>query len=177
MNLLERLPPSYRAGPEMAEIQRVAGLFIERLRADAELWKAQLNIETATVGLAEWEKALGIQTDLTLSLDWRRSKIKAKLQGTAVSKPSVIAAIVARFTGGDVHIEEDAPNYTVKIVVDGVLNPPASMATMRHSVAEIKPAHLAHEYTLTYQSGLNEVRSACIVRQAKKFTFEVGETI
>lgn len=171
MNLLERLPPSYRSGPEMAEIQRVAGLFIERLWADVEFWKAQLNIETATVGLVDWEKALGIQTDLTLSLDWRRSKIKAKLQGTEVSKPSVIAAIVARFTGGDVHVVEDAPNYILKMVVDGVLNPPDSMAAMRHSVAEIKPAHLVQEYAFNYQNGAQYAASAMPVQQCKTYCF------
>lgn len=176
MNLLERLPPSYRAGPEMAEIQRVAGLFIERLWADVAFWKAQLNIETATVGLVDWEKALGIQTDLTLSLDWRRSKIKAKLQGSGVSKPSVIAAIVARFTGGDVHVEEDAPNYLLKIVVDGVLNPPESMAAMRHSVTEIKPAHLDHEYALNYQSGEQIVGVAMLMRKRTKYTFRLEAT-
>lgn len=173
MNLLERLPPSYRAGPEMAEIQRVAGLFIDRLWADVEFWKAQLNIETATVGLVDWEKVLGIQTDLTLSLDWRRSKIKAKLQGTEVSKPSVIAAIVARFTGGDVHVEEDAPNYLLKIVVDGVLNPPESMAAMRHSAAEIKPAHLAQEYLFRYQSGAQIVACAMLAQARKTYHFGV----
>lgn len=176
MNLLERLPPSYRAGPEMAEIQRVAGLFIDRLWADLEDWKAQLNVETATWGLVDWEKALGIQTDLTLSLDWQRSKIKAKLQGAGVSKPSVIAAIVARFTGGDVHVEEDAPNYMLRIVVDGVLNPPESMAAMRHSVTEIKPAHLDHEYALNYQSGEQIVGVAMLMRKRTKYTFRLEAT-
>lgn len=171
MNLLERIPPSYRAGPEMAEIQRVAGLFVDRLWADVELWQAQLSVETATVGLEVWERAVGIQPDLTLSLDWRRSKIKAKLQGTEVSKPSVIAAIVARFTGGDVQVVEDAPNYLLKLVVDGVLNPPENMAALRHSVAEIKPAHLAHEYALSYQSGLAKSACAMVVRQVKGYRF------
>lgn len=176
MNLLERLPPSYRAGPEMAEIQRVAGLFIDRLWADVAFWKAQLNIETATVGLVVWEKALGIQTDLTLSLDWRRSKIKAKLQGVGVSKPSVIAAIVARFTGGNVHVEERTAEYLLKIVVDGVLNPPENMAAMRHSVAEIKPAHLDHEYALNYQSGEQVVGIAMLMRKRTKYTFRLEAT-
>lgn len=176
MNLLARLPPSYQAGPEMAGIQRVAGLFVQRLWDDLEDWKAQLDVETATWGLVDWEKALGIQTDLALSLDWRRSKIKAKLQGTEVSKPSVIAAIVARFTGGDVHVEEDAPNYNLKIVVDGVLNPPENMSAMRHSVAEIKPAHLAHEYALNYQSGAQTVGVAMLMRKRVKYKFGLEAT-
>lgn len=173
MNLLESIPPSYRAGPEMAEIQRVAGLFIDRLWADFEFWKAQLSIETATVGLVVWEQAVGIQPDLTLSLDWRRSKVKAKLQGTEVSKPSVIAAIVARFTGGDVQVVEDAPNYLLKLVVDGVLNPPENMAALRHSVAEIKPAHLAHEYAFSYQSGAQYPVCAMPVQAVKTYQFAV----
>lgn len=177
MNFLERIPPSYRAGPEMAEIQRVIGLFIDRLWADVEFWRAQLNIETATVGLVVWERACGIQTDLALSLDWRRSKIKAKLQGTEVSKPSVIASIVARFTGGDVHVEEDAPGYTFTVVVDGVLNPPEDMATMRHSVAEIKPAHLAQEYSFNYQNGVQVVTCAMPVQMQKTYHFGVEVSV
>lgn len=171
MNLLERLPPSFQAGPEMAEIQRVLGVFIKRLWDDLEVWKAQFDIETATIGLPLYEQIHGILTDLTLSLDWRRSKIKAKRQGLGVSTPAMIASIVARFTGGDAHVEELPADYIIKVVVDGVLNPPEDMDVMRHSVAEIKPAHLAHEYAINYQSGQQPAGCAMLLQQAKRYQF------
>lgn len=175
MNLLSMLPPSYQAGPEMAEIQRVIGAFVDRLMADLERLKAQLDIETATTGLVGWERAVGIQTDLTQSLDWRRSKIKAKLQGLSVTTPAVIAAIVSRFTGGDAYVEEYPSQYLIKVVAEGLLNPPENMSSLRHAVAEVKPAHLAHEYVLSYQTGALPVGCAVVMQVAENYNFEVGD--
>lgn len=165
MNLLETISPSWRKTPELAEILRVGGIFAGRLAADFAQFVAQLSVDTATVGMEGWERALGIQTDLSLSLDWRRRKVKAKLQGLGVTTPEVICSIVEGFTGGTAHVEEYPAEYKFRVVVDGVLNQPENMDVMRHSVAEIKPAHLAHEYALRYQSGRLPVRCAMAAQQ------------
>lgn len=165
MNLLETISPSWRRTPELVEILRVAGVFADRLAADLARFTAQLSVDTATAGLEDWERALGIQTDLSLSLDWRRSKVKAKLQGLGVTTPKTICSIVERFTGGTAHVEEYPDEYRFRVVVDGVLNQPENMDVMRQSVAEVKPAHLDHEYALRYQSGWAPVRCALAAQQ------------
>lgn len=173
MNLLGMVPPSWRKSPELAEIQRVVGLEVDQLWEAVEFVRAQLCIETATVGLAGWERTVGIKTDLSLSLDLRRSRVKAKLQGLGVTTPEVIRTIVERFTGGVARVEEHPREYWFKVIVDGVLNPPEDMAAMRHSVAEVKPAHLGHEYALQYQSGRLSVGCAMAVQQVRHYHYSM----
>lgn len=167
------LAPSWRGCPELMEIQRVAGLALARLERDVQLWKDQLRIETATVGLVGWERAVGIQTDLSLSLDVRRAKVKAKLQGLGVTTAEVICAIVERFTGGAATLQEGVAKHTFRVTVEGVLDPPENMAAMLHSVAEVKPAHLAHQYAFSYQSGRLPVGCGMVVQQVKHYHFEM----
>ena len=171
MNLMTMIPPSWQKSPELAEIQRVAGKLCGELEDALDFVWAQLDIERATVGLVFWERTVGIKTDLSLSLDLRRSKVKAKLQGLGVTTPEVIRAIVERFTGGAARVEEHPSEYWFRVIIEGLLNPPESMAEMRASIAEIKPAHLDHEYTLRYQSGQLPVGVIMAVQQVRHYHF------
>lgn len=171
MRLLDMISPSWHNSAELAEILRVEGLLIERLQAARDLLIAQLRIETATIGLPAWERALGIPTDVTLSLGLRRSKCKAKLQGLGITTAEVLCAIVQRFTGGVATLQEGVAKHTSRITVEGVLNPPEDMAAMRHSVVEVKPAHLAIEYALRYQSGRLPIGCGMAVQEVKRYHF------
>lgn len=171
------LAPSWRGDPALREIQRVNGLALDRLDEDVRVWLDQFRIETATAGLAMWERAVGIETDLTLSLDWRRAKVKAKLQGLGVTTDKVICAIVERFTGGVATLQEGVDKHTFRVTVDGVINQPENMEVMRHSVTEVKPAHLAHEYALRYQSGRLAVGCGMAVQEVKQYHYSLeGKT-
>lgn len=174
MNLMSMVPLSWRKSPELAEIQRVVALELKRARDARDFVLAQLRVETATVGLVGWERAVGITTDLSLSLDLRRSKVKAKLQGLGVTTPEVIQTIVERFTGGDASLEEHPSEYWFKVVVDGVLNPPEDMDAMRHSVTEVKPAHLDHEYELQYQSGRLSAGCGMAVQEVRHYHYKIN---
>lgn len=165
------LAPSWRGCPELMEIQRVAGLSMDELNQDVQFWLDQFCIDTATVGLPGWERAVGIKTDLTLSLDTRRAKVKAKLLGLGVTTAEVICAIVERFTGGVATLQEWVDDYTFRVTVEGVLNQPESLDAMRHSVAEVKPAHLAHEYALSYQSGRLPIGCGMAMQMVKHYHF------
>lgn len=176
MNLLKMLPPTYQAGPEMAEIQRVAGIFLERAREDMmDLW-AQFNIDTATWGLQLfWEAKVGIATDLSLSLDTRRSRVKAKLQGLSVTTPAVIKSIAERYTGGVATVEEHPAGYFFRVLLDGLFNVPACMKELEHSIAEIKPAHLEQEYALRYLAGELTDYAALVPQVADHYYFSMEE--
>lgn len=175
-DLTTMLAPSWRGCPELMEIQRVSGLALDRLDRDVQFWLDQLCIETATAGLVGWERAVGIQTDLSLSLDTRRAKVKAKLLGFGVTTSEVICAIVERFTGGVATLQEGVAKHTFRVTVEGVLNPPEDLSAMRHSVTEVKPAHLAHEYALQYQSGRLPVACAMAVQQVRHYHYSLEGT-
>lgn len=171
------LAPSWQGDPALRELQRVNGLALDRLDEDVRLWLDQFRIETATVGLAVWERAVGIETDLTLSPDWRRAKVKAKLQGLGVTTAEVICAIVERFTGGVATLQEGVDKHTFRVTVEGVVNQPENMAVMRHSVTEVKPAHLAHEYALRYQSGRLAAGCGMAAQEVKRYHYSLeGKT-
>lgn len=173
-DLTKMVPPSWCGCRELMELQRVFGLAIDRLEADKQFWLAQFSIDTATVGLVGWERAAGIETDLSLSLDWRRAKIKAKLRGLGVTTPQVICEIVESFTGGVATLQEGVAKHTFRVTVDGVLNPPEDMATLRHSVTVVKPAHLAHEYALKYQSGRLSVGCGVAVQEVRHYHYKMS---
>lgn len=54
-------------------------------------------------------------------------------------------------------------------------NPPEDMATLRHSVTVVKPAHLAHEYVFRYQSGQLPVGIATAIQMVARHHYEVEE--
>lgn len=174
MSLIDMVPECFRQGPEMAEIQRIAGVFIDRLEADIDDVFAQFCVETATWGLAElWEPRLGIKTDLTKSLDLRRSQVKAKLQGMSTTTPAAIKAIAERWTGGVATVEEHPSEYWFKVIIDGLLNQPEDLDGLKAAVAEIKPAHLGQEYALQYQSGRLSVACAMAVQQVRHYHYSL----
>lgn len=174
-DLTKMVPPSWRGCRELMEIQRVIGLALDRLDRDKQFWLDQFCIDTATVGLVGWERAVGIETDLTLSLDWRRARIKAKLRGLGVTTAQTICDIVESFAGGVATLQEGVAKHTFRVTVDGVLNPPEDMATLRHSVTVVKPAHLAHEYVFRYQSGQLPVGIATAIQMVARHHYEVEE--
>lgn len=167
------LAPSWQSDPALGELQRVQGLALDRLDEDVKLWLDQFRVETATVGLPMWERAVGIEPDLSLSPDWRRARVKAKLQGLGVTTAEVICGIVERFTGGVATLREGVDKHTFQVTVEGVLNQPENMAVMRHSVTEVKPAHLAHAYALRYQSGRLAVGCGAAVQEVKRYHYSL----
>ncbi len=170
------VPRSWRESPELAEVLRVAGLFADRLRADLDLVAEQLGVEMATVGLEGWEQTLGLDSTPSLPPDTRRSRIKARLQGLGVTTLAVLVTIAERYTGGVAHVEETPEAYRFRVVVDGLLNPPGDMESLRRSIAEIKPAHLATDYAFQLHAGHIPARYVGAVQQVKHYHFEGGDT-
>lgn len=175
MKLIDMVPECFR-GPEMEELQRVIERAADRLAADIEETWAQFSVETATWGLAEvWEPMLGIPSDLSKSLDIRRSQVKAKLQGLSVTTPAIIKTIAERYTGGVATVEEHPAEYRFRVILDGLINVPKDLAALKKSVAEIKPAHLGQEYALHFLAGQLTDYGALAPRVGDHYYFTMEE--
>lgn len=175
-DLLATLAPSWQGTPELAELQRVIALALDRLDADVELWRAQLSIDTATQGLESWERAVGIVPDLSLSLDTRRAKVKAKLMGLGVTTAEVVRVIVESLCQRKTTVTEGHSPFTVRITMDGILTDPPTLSVIRHSLAEVMPAHLAREFSYRASVGTSPWHTAGVIQKIERHKFRLEAT-
>lgn len=119
----------------------------EYVEADIKDIRKQLDIDTATWGLAIYEKELKIKIDLSKPLSERRSVIKSKERGTGKVDAALIKVVADAYTNGEVDV---LFNGNINIKFNGVLGIPRNLSDLENSLEEIKPAHLALAYTFAY---------------------------
>lgn len=108
----------------------------------------QLNPQTATWGVALWEKKLGLPTNSNESYDIRRKKVLAKLQSKYIINPERMAMILKNYTGADIEITENIEPYTFEVKLIGREGFPRSLEDLYKEVKRIKPSHLSVKYKL-----------------------------
>lgn len=110
----------------------------------------QFYVETATEwGIELWEKELGIVARYGASLDERRRKVLAKLQGHDTATVAFIKAIAENFYS-PVEIVQNVSAYSFTV---RLIDPQAfiDLQDMKEAVEEVKPAHLAAVYQFWQQ--------------------------
>lgn len=129
------------------EILNSEGIEFDTLLANIDDIKAQFNIDTATWALDTYEKELGITTNNTKALDYRRSVIKSKSRGTGKLNASMIKIVCDSFSNGDVQVTFDGAIHVKFTSVEGI---PPNMSDLKKVVEEIKPAYLLLDYLYAY---------------------------
>lgn len=143
------LPPENADKKVFSEIFNAEGAEFDTLHVDINDIKAQLNINTATWGLDIYEKDLGITTDYTKNLDYRRSAIKSKSRGTGKLNAAMIKLVCDAFSNGDVKVTFDGIIHVKFTSVKGV---PPNMDDLKNAVEQIKPAYILLDYLYTYNT-------------------------
>jgi uncharacterized protein YmfQ (DUF2313 family) len=110
----------------------------------------QCFVDTATWGLDYWENLLGIVTDQSKDVSYRRSTIKAKLRGSGTITVQLIENVASSFSNGEVAIIEHPAIYSFEVKFVGTIGVPPNMADLQNAIDQIKPAHLAVTYTYLY---------------------------
>lgn len=149
-DLMQYLPSFYREIREMREIQNTASEEIDRIadaRTDA---MDQLFLDTATWGLAFWEKDHGLETDPSKPDSWRREILKAKIQGTGTATKKMIIETATSFSGGEVDVVEYPEENRFEVWFVGTRGIPPNIDGFIQMVETIKPAHLAYDFKYTY---------------------------
>lgn len=108
----------------------------------------QMFVDTATWGIAIYEKELGIITDLTQAYNERRSVIKSKMRGTGKVSAILIKIVADAYTDGDVDVT--FANSTITVTYTSVFGIPPNEPNLEAIIEEIKPAHLAVVYVFLY---------------------------
>lgn len=118
----------------------------------------QCFIDTATWGLKYWEQLLNISVDENKPAEYRRSVIKSKIRGTGTITVNLIKAVVESYSNGEVTINENVSPYTFEVKFIGAKGIPPNLDDLKKIINEIKPAHLAVQYSFTY-TVWNEVKN------------------
>lgn len=113
---------------------------------------SQFFVESATWGLAYWERAFGITTDESKSYDQRRSVILSKMRGSGSVTVSLIEEVAEAYDNGDVAVSLDPASYTVTITFISTKGIPQNIDDTEQALRDIIPAHMAIEFKFTYMT-------------------------
>ncbi|OME86932.1 hypothetical protein BK120_08390 [Paenibacillus sp. FSL A5-0031] len=72
---------------------------------------AQMYVDTATWGLARWERIFNLATDVSKPIDQRRSVIKSRARGAGTVTKALIKEVAESFQNGEVEVTEYNRNY------------------------------------------------------------------
>jgi uncharacterized protein YmfQ (DUF2313 family) len=148
--LIEYLPRQYIKSPEVVEFQAVASEHMERFIETRDDLFDQFFVSSATWGLRMWEIALGLETDISKTYEFRRSRIESKLRGRGTTTKEMIRNVAASFSNGEVEVIEHSAEDWFEVKFIGTIGVPPNMDDLTAAIDEIKPAHLEYEYTYRY---------------------------
>lgn len=152
MNLLRLLPEDYPKSPAVVELQKAIEKLGTATEEDVADLLDQFFLDTATWGLSCWEKVYGVESDAKKSLEVRRSAVRAKMRGMGTTTVELVQNVSESFVNGEVAVEEHNDEYRFDIVMLSVIGIPPNMEDLKRAIEEIKPAHLAYEIIIKYNT-------------------------
>lgn len=151
MKLIDYLPHSYRDSAEMMALQDAIQPEIDELWRLRNDFLSQLDPMTATWGLEYWEKALGLKAEPGKQLDFRRTRVVAKLRGRSTTTVALIKEVSESFSNGQVDVVEIPEEDRLEIHLIGQLGIPPNMEDLAEILNEIIPAHLGWEFAIAFR--------------------------
>ncbi|MCI6172087.1 MAG: YmfQ family protein, partial [Selenomonas bovis] len=107
------LPEFVRGDPVLGQTLAIESKEHERQRMEIRDLLAQAFIDTATWGLADWERILDLKPDAGDNYEARRNRILLKLQGRQTSTVAFITNLIKRYCTekSKVTVIEDNEHY------------------------------------------------------------------
>lgn len=152
MNLLKLLPEDYPRSPAVVELQKALEKLGTATEEDVADLLEQFFLDTATWGLSCWEKVYGVESNAGKPLEVRRSAVRAKLRGVGTTTVELVQNVSESFVNGEVAVVEHNDQYRFDIVMLSVIGIPPNMEDLKRAIEEIKPAHLAYEIIIKYNT-------------------------
>lgn len=139
------LPVFLYLSPEFKAIQDSLQKEHERQRlAQIDVAK-QFHAETATWGMASWERMLGINVDTSVDLETRRASVLSKMGKPPTVTPAFLTRMINLFTTvAATQIVEHPSEYTVDIYLPD--SGTHDLTKIDEAVNTYLPAHLGHTY-------------------------------
>ena len=157
MKLIDKLPFFYEECTKTNTIQNGLSSEINNLYSKVDSTINQLYVNSSTWALGEWEKFADIKkTDGTI--EQRRVRVSSKLKAKGTTTLEVMKSLCKSYSE-DVRVTEIFNEY--KILLELIINKdddiPKSynFINMDEAIWEIKPAHLAHIFSINNSRKLN----------------------
>lgn len=145
MALKRYLPVFLYLSPEFKVIQDALGKEHERQRQVQIDVAKQFKVETATWGMAAWERMLGINVNTSVDLETRRAFVLAKMGKPPTVTPAFLTRMINLFTTvAATQIVEHPSEYTVDIYLPD--SGTHDFTKIDEAVNTYLPAHLGHTY-------------------------------
>ncbi|TDQ35292.1 putative phage tail protein [Aureibacillus halotolerans] len=143
------LPQFYETSREFNNLLDSQADGLEIIQKDINSVLDQFFVDSATWGLAQWEKGLSITPSKTATNRERRSVIKSKLRGSGTTTIGLVKNVAEAYTG-EVDVEEKYTVYEITIKFVGTLGVPTNLEDCKNALREIIPAHLALSFEFIY---------------------------
>lgn len=145
VDLKRYLPVFLYLSPEFKAIQDSLQTEHERQRQLQNDVARQFHAETATWGMASWERMLGINVDTSVDLETRRASVLAKMGKPPTVTPAFLTRMINLFTTvAATQIVEHPSEYTVDIYLPD--SGTRDFTKIDEAVNTYLPAHLGHTY-------------------------------
>jgi hypothetical protein len=152
VSLIDLLPSYYSGCEQVVEMQDAFEEWTDALLAAKTDLLGQMNVSTATWGLTSWEKALGLETDISKSNTYRRERVMSKLRGSGTATTALIRNVAESFSNGEVTIIEHNGEYKFDVKFIGTIGKPPNMSDLTAAIEDIKPAHMTYSYIYVYNT-------------------------
>lgn len=147
--LLTYLPPYERESIIFQEIMKAEEIELDELDEQIKDLEQQLNPDTATWGLAIYEKELGLPIEPNIDIRIRRSLVKAKLLMQPPTSKVKVESILKSFVES-AEIEEIFNEYRFNITLKTIDTVGDKIQYIYRVVEEFKPAHLDYMFIICY---------------------------
>ncbi|MDQ0063564.1 hypothetical protein J2T14_005786 [Paenibacillus harenae] len=147
---LGHLPSFYEVIKEFRLLAEAEGEELDSLVTAIDAGFNQRFIDSATWGLARWERELGIKPSAGQPYDQRRAVIRSKLRGTGTVTARLIKSVAEAYSNGVVEVAEDYAGYKVTVTFVSTLGVPPNLADLEKVIRGVLPAHLRIEYMFIY---------------------------
>ena len=166
VDLKRYLPVFLYLSPEFKALQETLGKEHERQRKVQIDVARQFKAETATWGMASWERMLGINVDISVDLETRRASVLAKMGKPPTVTPAFLTRMINLFTSvAATQIIEHPESYTIDIYLPD--SGTHDFKLIDNAVATYLPAHLGHTYHFRTHLDAAEYAGA-VIRMASR---------
>jgi len=148
--LMAEWPEFYQDVREMQAIAAAEGSQLDRLRAELAEQLQQRFASTATWGLEDWERELGITAQSVMPLEQRRAVVLSKIRGFGKFSGQLLKSVAQAYENGQIEVGYDPAIGTFTIRFVSTLGLPPNLADLKAAVGEVLPAHLLVKYVFRY---------------------------
>lgn len=144
------LPDYYGHVLEMKVLMQTEGVQFDQLQMDLEDQLNQRFVSTATWGLSDWEKELGIIAPVGQPLSQRRSVVRSKLRGIGKFSGKLLKTVAEAYDNGTVDVTFNPAAGTFEVQFVDTQGIPPNLNDLKAAIDEIIPAHLTVTYEFSY---------------------------